>query len=79
MIYKVFCGMKRKFSQGGHHYDPNVITKIVSIMVMQSLANGQYHKVARAECYEIARRIDEEEEENSDKGGESRIEHRYLL
>ncbi|CCD64646.2 GPS domain-containing protein [Caenorhabditis elegans] len=35
MIYKVFCGMKRKFSQGGHHYDPNVITKIVSIVVMQ--------------------------------------------
>lgn len=35
MIYKVFCGMKRKFSQGGHHYDPNVITKIVSIIVMQ--------------------------------------------
>uniref|UniRef100_A0A1I7TYY6 GPS domain-containing protein n=1 Tax=Caenorhabditis tropicalis TaxID=1561998 RepID=A0A1I7TYY6_9PELO len=35
MIYKVFCGMKRKFSQGGHHYDPNVITKIVSILVMQ--------------------------------------------
>uniref|UniRef100_A0A8R1DH24 GPS domain-containing protein n=1 Tax=Caenorhabditis japonica TaxID=281687 RepID=A0A8R1DH24_CAEJA len=34
MIYKVFFGIKRKFS-GGHHYDPNVITKIISIVVMQ--------------------------------------------
>ncbi|CAB3411467.1 unnamed protein product [Caenorhabditis bovis] len=35
IVYKVFFGMRRKFSAGNHHYDPHILSKVVSILIMQ--------------------------------------------
>ncbi|CAB3411468.1 unnamed protein product [Caenorhabditis bovis] len=36
IVYKVFFGMRRRLStSGNHHHDPHIISKVVSILIMQ--------------------------------------------